>query len=89
MDLLYAPFELGEHTVRIGASVGIAVYPEDASELESLCVAADLRMYDAKNDSRNSSELESAKTARILAGIEPPARKGLQVVDQEAYSNQT
>ena len=28
---------------------GIAVFPEDASDAEGLCIAADLRMYDFKN----------------------------------------
>ena len=50
VQLLAEPLECGEHTVRIGASVGIAVFPEDAREMEALCIAADLRMYDAKHE---------------------------------------
>ena len=48
MQLLEQPLKLGEHTVRIGASVGIAVFPEDADDAESLCIAADHRMYAGK-----------------------------------------
>ncbi len=48
IELINEPFELDKRTVRIGASVGIAVYPEDASDAEGLCIAADRRMYDAK-----------------------------------------
>jgi diguanylate cyclase (GGDEF)-like protein len=51
-QLLREPMELGGHTLHVGASVGIAVFPEDADDLESLCIAADQRMYEAKNDSR-------------------------------------
>lgn len=51
LQLLESPLELGENTVRIGASVGVAVFPEDARTMESLCIAADLRMYDAKHGS--------------------------------------
>jgi diguanylate cyclase (GGDEF)-like protein len=46
--LLEDPIVLGGNTVRIGASVGIAVYPEDAGDAEALCIAADLRMYSSK-----------------------------------------
>jgi diguanylate cyclase (GGDEF)-like protein len=81
IQLLNEPLELGEHTVRIGASVGIAIFPEDAREMESLCIAADLRMYDAKNDTRNSSQRETTGTARNLTGIERDARAALQGVD--------
>jgi diguanylate cyclase (GGDEF)-like protein len=49
IDLLNQPFELCGHKLRIGASVGIAVFPEDATDAEGLCIAADLRMYDFKN----------------------------------------
>jgi diguanylate cyclase (GGDEF)-like protein len=51
MELLDEPLQLGERTIRIGASIGIAVYPEDASGAEELCIAADLRMYEFKHRS--------------------------------------
>lgn len=81
MQLLKDPLEVGEHTVQIGASVGIAIYPEDAYEMEALCIAADLRMYDAKNDARDSRERLIARTAMAISGIEPRSHSGLQVVD--------
>ena len=81
IQLLNEPLELGKHTVRIGASVGIAVYPEDAQEKESLCIAADLRMYDAKKDSRNNREQEISGAAGALFSIEPHAQPGLPVLD--------
>jgi diguanylate cyclase (GGDEF)-like protein len=49
MQLLNEPLELGEHTVQIGASVGIAVFPEDADTMEALCIKADLQMYADKH----------------------------------------
>jgi diguanylate cyclase (GGDEF)-like protein len=48
IQLLREPLQLESHTVRIGASIGIAVFPEDASDMDSLCIAADLRMYENK-----------------------------------------
>ena len=48
IQLLKEPHQLDDHTVRIGASIGIAIYPDDAADMESLCIAADLRMYENK-----------------------------------------
>lgn len=47
---LAAPFRLGiqDRAVGIGASVGIAVYPDDARDHETLIKKADVAMYDAK-----------------------------------------
>jgi diguanylate cyclase len=44
-ELLQQPQNLGGHTVSIGASVGISVYPEDAADAEALCIVADRQMY--------------------------------------------
>ena len=79
VQMLAEPLELGKHTVRIGASVGIAVFPEDAREMESLCIAADLRMYDAKHLGRGPAE--SPRPPRAVPRMEPRPRAGLQVVD--------
>jgi len=49
LQLLKEPMQLGDHVVRIGASVGVAVFPEDALDMELLCIAADLKMYDVKH----------------------------------------
>ena len=52
VQLLAQPFELAGQTVSIGASVGIAVFPDDAQDPDSLCIEADLRMYQVKQDHR-------------------------------------
>ena len=58
IELLSEPFAFEGHTVRVGASVGIAVYPEDAFSAESLCIAADRRMYSDKNAARGVDSAE-------------------------------
>lgn len=40
----------GDAVLEVGASVGVALYPEDAEELEALLKAADLAMYRAKTE---------------------------------------
>jgi diguanylate cyclase (GGDEF)-like protein len=53
---LNQPLTVEGRIIRVGASIGIAIYPDDAAEMESLCIAADLRMYDEKNLARGRSE---------------------------------
>jgi diguanylate cyclase len=52
VQILNEPMQLdSEHSAWVGASVGVAVFPEDAHDMESLCIAADRRMYAFKRDS--------------------------------------
>jgi diguanylate cyclase (GGDEF)-like protein len=48
LDMLEEPLRLNENTVRVGASVGVALFPDDARDLKSLCIQADMRMYEEK-----------------------------------------
>jgi diguanylate cyclase (GGDEF)-like protein len=45
---LAEPFDLGEHTVRITASIGIAVAPEQGIEAHDLMRKSDTALYEAK-----------------------------------------
>ncbi|NGZ74305.1 putative bifunctional diguanylate cyclase/phosphodiesterase [Saccharibacillus alkalitolerans] len=45
-----APFEVGKHTVKLSASVGISRYPEDGVSSELLTKYADSAMYEAKQN---------------------------------------
>jgi len=51
---LEQPVELNENTVSIGASIGIALYPDDARNSEELLRNADVAMYHAKQQGRNN-----------------------------------
>jgi predicted signal transduction protein with EAL and GGDEF domain len=61
MHLLDQPLLIGEHTVQIGASVGIAIFPEDARDMESLCIAADLRMYNIKHGASEGNTISASR----------------------------
>lgn len=80
VELLNEPLKCGEHSIQIGASVGVALFPEDAREKESLCIAADLRMYDAKHDSLGDRDERHIRTAPSIHRLEPQAQS-VQVVD--------
>ena len=49
------PFHLKEHTTYITASIGIAFFPEDATDATQLMKSADQAMYDAKHHGGNRS----------------------------------
>jgi diguanylate cyclase (GGDEF)-like protein len=53
IDKLTAPFTLGHDVAYISASIGIALYPNDATDIESLLKHADQAMYLAKDEGRN------------------------------------
>lgn len=53
LEALRTPFCIRGHQVHIGASIGIATYPQSADDAESLMRCADIAMYKAKEEGRN------------------------------------
>ncbi len=47
------PVNIGQETVHVGASVGIAIYPDHGRTADELIRAADMAMYAAKQDGRD------------------------------------
>jgi diguanylate cyclase (GGDEF)-like protein len=56
LNSFHTPFALDGHEVFVSASVGIATYPADGADLESLLKNADMAMYQAKKNGRNRVE---------------------------------
>jgi len=52
VEALSVPFELGDHHVVIGASVGVAIAPDDGDNPDQLLKSADMALYRAKEDGR-------------------------------------
>ncbi len=64
------PCVVGQHELRTSASVGIAMYPDDGTTMDTLSKNADAAMYQVKRDSRNDFRFFTpqmqARSARML-----------------------
>ena len=54
------PFLLGDHQIRTTTSIGIAIYPSDGKDADSLIKNADIAMYYAKEKGRNNYQYYAA-----------------------------
>ncbi|MDB5776199.1 MAG: diguanylate cyclase [Herbaspirillum sp.] len=53
ISLFDEPFFIDGHALRLGASIGISMYPQDATDTETLLRLADIAMYRAKRGGEN------------------------------------
>jgi diguanylate cyclase (GGDEF)-like protein len=53
LEDLGKPMVIQEHPIQIGASIGIAMYPEDGQDVDTLTKKADASLYEAKGSGRN------------------------------------
>jgi len=85
---LTEPFDLGGNVVRIGASVGVAFYPDHGASAEQLLRHADLAMYQAKLAGRGAYRIyEPAMTNKAArqASFENNLRLALERKEFAVY----
>jgi diguanylate cyclase (GGDEF)-like protein/PAS domain S-box-containing protein len=71
LEQIKQPFQLGEHEVYIGASIGIAPYPDAGTDMDALIKHADIAMYRVKKSGKDgyrifSNELTNPNNDRLL-----------------------
>lgn len=74
------PFRIGEREVNISASMGVTVYPADATDAEALLKNAELAMYRAKQQGRDTWRFFAAEmnvSARHAIQLERELRQAL------------
>jgi diguanylate cyclase len=70
LDGLRAPFTLDGHDLFVGASIGIALYPENGETVDALIQSSDIAMYHVKTRGKNgfqfyASDMNSQFTTRL------------------------
>ena len=71
LEALAVPFEINGQSLHSGASIGIATYPQDGADVETLLKNSDTAMYSAKEAGRNNyqffaEEMNKASAERML-----------------------
>ena len=80
LHALEQEFVLGEHIAHISGSIGIAMFPGDGEEIDALLKHADIAMYHAKQEGRNSYQFFSGEmNTRIVerSGLEQGLRRAM------------
>ncbi len=83
IDSLAQPYRIGEHEVRTGTTIGIAVYPTDGTEPEELLQNADFALYAGKAKQRDGFEMFDPEMSAALK-----ASKDLEVELHRALENE-
>lgn len=63
LDALSAPFIINEQEIHSGASIGIAIYPKDGDNVDTLLKNSDAAMYAAKDAGRNNYQFHADTAA--------------------------
>jgi diguanylate cyclase (GGDEF)-like protein/PAS domain S-box-containing protein len=64
---LSQPYNIDAHSLHVTASIGIAVYPDDGTDAETLLKNSDISMYQAKQTGRNRHYCYEKNMNRIAA----------------------
>ncbi|MEW5788237.1 MAG: EAL domain-containing protein [Pseudomonadota bacterium] len=80
IEAVSAPYEIQGHHFIIGASIGIAIYPDDGTSPEALLAAADGALYTAKAEGRGDFRFHSPRDqldTRARLSLEESLRQGV------------
>jgi diguanylate cyclase (GGDEF)-like protein/PAS domain S-box-containing protein len=74
-------FQIEQHEITVTPSVGVALYPLDGADFDALCRCADVAMYRAKQDGRNTyrfftAEMQAESDRTLL--LENALRRALE-----------
>ena len=88
LQVVSSPLQIDERNLVISTSIGISVFPTEAGEAETLLRHADLAMYAAKEEGRNtfcffSREMNERVTTRLQ--METDLRRALELQEFELY----
>jgi diguanylate cyclase (GGDEF)-like protein len=88
ITVLSRPYDLGDHQAIVGASIGVAMFPDDGTDAGHLMKSADIAMYGAKSQGRGTFRFfEREMDARIKARrlLEMDLREAIERNQFEVY----
>ena len=71
-DCLEEPLDIDGQRVHVGASIGLAMFPDDATAVDPLCVLADRRMYEAKRSTGPVRATGLSRRSRSRNALDSP-----------------
>ena len=78
---LATPERIGDHVVRLEASIGVSLFPDDGNDPEKLIQLADAAMYQAKREGSARVVLHDARQPTAFADGAPMALHGITRYD--------
>lgn len=88
LDAINAPITVGNHTLEVAASIGVAIYPTDGEKPDDLIRNADMALYEAKGSGRNRVNFFSYKLdleLRESLRVEQKLRQAIRNQALQAY----
>jgi diguanylate cyclase (GGDEF)-like protein/PAS domain S-box-containing protein len=82
------PVDLGGREFQVGASLGVAIFPQDGHDAETLLKHADVAMYAAKNRGRNNFQFFTRDLNRVAEerlNLETAMRTAIEQDEFSAY----
>ncbi len=97
LQAIAEPFPHRQHELSMTASIGVAMFPEDGEDMETLARKADTAMYRAKHEGRNAyrfftaeMQARAARSMQLLNALRQALDRGqLQVHYQPQFSIDT
>jgi len=88
LDRLQTPFLVDEHELFVGASIGIAMYPETGDSAEAMVRAADIAVHYIKARGKNAYQFYDARMGEVVSSqlsIERELRNALLADELEPH----
>ena len=79
LEVLRRPHYIDEHELHVTASIGIATYPSDGTDVDTLMEKVDLAMYHAKETGNSYQFFESEMTARAVSQLATGVRSQISM----------
>ena len=79
LELIDQPFHTGSHDLKVTGSIGVAMYPADGADMETLLQRADAAMYQVKSGGRHGLRF-------FTAAMQQRAARHLQLVNALRYA---